>query len=172
MKFNFIATTFRFAEDDVIDELDELFYEFGDTSISTLKTNVSGIVLGFSIKNPVEFIQFLRNKLKDEPWTIRYLLRFIPIEKVVTSNISEIKDASIELSKKIPLNKTVKIFIEKRHSSLKRSEIIDEIGPSLTSKVNLENPDWLILIEIIGKYSGISVIESTNLFSSPIEKRF
>lgn len=171
MKFNFIATTFRFAEDDIIDELEELFYEFGDSCISVVKTNVSGIVVGYSVKSPLDFIDFLKKKIKEEPWSIRYILRLIPIERVVVSDIVEIKNVSLELSNKIPSDKRVKIFIEKRHSNIKRSEIIDEIGRSLTFKVDLENPDWLILVEIIGKYSGISVIEPRYVFSSQIEKR-
>jgi len=30
MEFNFVATTHRFAEEDLMDELENLFYEFGE----------------------------------------------------------------------------------------------------------------------------------------------
>lgn len=172
MEFNFIATTFRYKEDDLIDELREIFYEFGELSPTIHNTNIDGIVVGYCVKDPIEFIFFLREKLKDVPWEIRYLLRFLPIEKVVLTEISKIKEISIDLAKKIPIDDSFKILIEKRHTNLKKIDIINEIAPFILRKVNLTNPCWTLLIEIIGKYTGVAVIKSDLLFSSMIEKRF
>ncbi len=121
--------------------------------------------------DPVKFIFYLREKLKDVPWEIRYLLRFLPIEKVVLTDILEIKEISIELMKKIPFDDSFKILIEKRHTNLKKINIINEIAPFISRKVDLTNPCWILLIEIIGKYTGVSVINNDLLFSSMIEKR-
>ena len=82
MNFNFIATTFRYHEDSLIDELKDLFYEFEDLSVICNKTNIDGIIVGSCLKNPIDFVLFLRNKIRDVPWEIRYLLRFLPVEKV------------------------------------------------------------------------------------------
>jgi len=41
----------------------------------------------------------------------------------------------------------------------------------LNYPVNLTNPTWILLVEIIGKYSGISVVSSNMMFSSMTEKR-
>jgi tRNA acetyltransferase TAN1 len=171
VEFNFIATTFRYKEDDLIEELREIFYEIGELSVIIRATNIDGIVVGYSVMDPVKFIVYLREKLKDVPWEIRYLLRFLPIEKVVLTEISEIKEISIELAKKIPIDDSFKILIEKRHTNLKKINIINEIAPFILRTVNLTNPCWTLLIEIIGKYTGIAVINSDLLFSSMIEKR-
>jgi tRNA acetyltransferase TAN1 len=171
LEFNFIATTFRYKEEDLMDELRELFYEFGDLSTNISTTNIDGLIVGYCLKDPIEFIFFIRQKLRDVPWEIRYLLRFIPIEKVVLTDILEIKDISIELMKKIPSDESLKIQIEKRHTNLKQLDIINEIAPFISTKVDLTNPSWILLIEIIGKFTGISVIKNEILFSSMIEKR-
>jgi tRNA acetyltransferase TAN1 len=171
LEFNFIATTFRYKEEDLLDELKELFYEFGDLSTIIRTTNIDGLIVGHCLKDPIEFILFIRQKLRDAPWEIRYLLRFIPIEKVILTDILEIKNISIELMKKIPPDESLKIQIEKRHTNLKQMDIINEIAPFISTKVDLTNPLWLLLIEIIGKYTGISVIKNEILFSSMIEKR-
>ncbi len=171
MEFNFIATTFRYKEDDLIEELKELFYEFGDLSATIQTIKIDGLVLGLCVKDPIDFIFFLRKKLKDVPWEIRYLLRFIPIQKALSTEILEIKNISNELMKKIPTGESVKILIEKRHTNLKKIDIINEIGPFISTKVDLTNPSWIILIEIMGKYTGVSVIKNNILFSSMIEKR-
>lgn len=171
MDFNYIATTHRYREEDLVDELQTLFSDNGDTYATAYVSNIDGLVTG-TINDSLNFVNFLRQKLKDAPWEIRYLLRFIPIEKVANTNISEIKDISIELSKKIPIDATFKIFIEKRHTNLNKLDIINNIAPYISQKVDLTGPNWIILIEVIGKYSGISVIKNDVIFSSMIEKRY
>jgi tRNA acetyltransferase TAN1 len=171
VEFNFIATTFRYKEDAIIDELDGLFAEFGDSHASIRTTSIDGLVIGVCLKNPVDFIFFLREKLKDAHWEIRYILRFIPIEHVVLTDVTDIKNISIELMRRIPVDNSFKILIEKRHTSLKKDDIINAIGPVISSKVDLTNPDWILLVEIVGRYTGLSIIKPNVLFSSMIEKR-
>ena len=171
MEFNFIATTFRFKEDDLVDEIKELFYEFGDLYAAVRTTHIDGLVVGLCSKDPIDFIVFLRAKLKDAPWDIRYLLRFIPVEKVVLANLPELKNISVELVKKVSNGESFKILVEKRHTNLKKIDIINEIAPFLSKRVDLTTPIWVLLIEIIGRYAGVSVIKPDFLFSSMIEKR-
>jgi tRNA acetyltransferase TAN1 len=62
--------------------------------------------------------------------------------------------------------------VEKRHSSLKSRQIIEEVARVInTAKVNLRKPDWIVLLEIVGRWTGISVIRPWQTFSSIIEKR-
>jgi tRNA acetyltransferase TAN1 len=173
MNFNFVATTFRFREEDLMDELEDLFYEFGETDLEVNETNVSGLIVGKSSKDPQEFITFLRTKLETSAWEIRYLLRFIPIQAVVVTEIENIKNALLKLvdESAIPSNEPIKILIEKRHTPLTKMEIIDAVGPHLRLPVDLSNPKWIFLVEIIGRYSGISVLPANSMFSSMIEKR-
>jgi tRNA acetyltransferase TAN1 len=37
--------------------------------------------------------------------------------------------------------------------------------------VDLENPDWIILVEVMGNLSGVSVLRPPGIFSSVVEKR-
>jgi tRNA acetyltransferase TAN1 len=171
MEFNFIATTFRFREDDLISELEDLFYMYGDTDVKISSSNISGIVMGYSSKDTLGFPAFLREKLRDTPWEVRYLLRFIPIEKVVPSDMENIRDLSKSLLERLETSDTVKILVEKRHTNLKSIDLINEIGPFIKAKVNLTNPEWLLVIEIVGKYAGISLVRHDMIFSSMIEKR-
>ena len=172
MNFNFLATTYRYKEEDLMDELEGLFFEFGETAVEVNETNISGLIVGKSSTDPELFIRYLREKLNDSPWDIRNLLRFVPIQRVVLSEVEEIRDCLLDLAKqKITDKGPVKILIEKRHTKLSKKDIINSIGPHLNYPVNLTNPTWILLVEIIGKYSGISVISSNMMFSSMTEKR-
>lgn len=172
MIFNFLATTYRYKEEDLMDELEGLFYDFGESTAEVHDTNISGLIVGKSSKDSELFIPYLRAKLKDSPWEIRNLLRFVPIQKVVLTEVEEIRNCLLDLAKeKIVGGGPVKILVEKRHTKLTKKDIIDSVGPHLNYPVNLTNPTWILLVEIIGKYSGISVIRADMMFSSMIEKR-
>lgn len=172
MIFNFLATTYRYKEEDLMDELEGLFYDFGETMVEVNETNISGLIVGKSSTDSELFVTYLREKLKDSPWEIRNLLRFVPIHRVVLSEVEEISNCLLDLAKEKITNKgPVKILVEKRHTKLSKKDIIDSVGPRLDYPVNLTNPTWILLVEIIGKYSGISVISSDMMFSSMTEKR-
>jgi tRNA acetyltransferase TAN1 len=172
MIFNFLATTYRYKEEDLMDELEGLFYDFGESTAEVHETNISGLIVGKSSKDSELFIPYLRAKIKDSPWEIRNLLRFVPIQKVVLTEVEEIRNCLLDLAKeKIVGGGPVKILVEKRHTKLTKKDIIDSVGPHLNYPVNLTNPTWILLVEIIGKYSGISVIRADMMFSSMTEKR-
>jgi tRNA acetyltransferase TAN1 len=172
MIFNFLATTYRYKEEDLMDELEGLFSDFGESTAEVHETNISGLIVGKSSKDSELFIPYLRAKIKDSPWEIRNLLRFVPIQKVVLTEVEEIRNCLLDLAKeKIVGGGPVKILVEKRHTKLTKKDIIDSVGPHLNYPVNLTNPTWILLVEIIGKYSGISVIRADMMFSSMTEKR-
>ena len=87
--------------------------------------------------------------------------------------IENIKNALVKLveDSQIPIDEPIKILVEKRHTPQKKMDIIDAVGPHIKLPVDLTNPKWILLVEIIGKYSGISVLPQDLLFSSMIEKR-
>ena len=76
-----------------------------------------------------------------------------------------IKKNVIELIPSIRPNKTYRISIEKRDSSLIRNEIISNIASLLSNNVSLEKPDWEIIIQIIGDETGISVLPKNSILS-------
>jgi tRNA acetyltransferase TAN1 len=50
-------------------------------------------------------------------------------------------------------------------------EIINAIAGQINRKVNLENPSWVILVQILGGQAGVSVVKPGQIFSSVVEKR-
>jgi tRNA acetyltransferase TAN1 len=66
---------------------------------------------------------------------------------------------------------TFRITVEKRHNPVQTCELITAIATELGNKVQLEGPDWIVLVEVAGPLTGISVIRRDQIFSSIIEKR-
>jgi len=72
---------------------------------------------------------------------------------------------------KVNEKETYRITVEKRNSNLSTKEIISTIAKNIQNKVALEKPDWIILIEILGDSTGLSVLTKNDLFSLELSKR-
>jgi len=168
--FNLIVSTFRFREEEAQDEILDLLDMFGDPDAESEITEIKGLLLAQAALDPFEVIEKLRKLVASEPWQLRYILRVLPVEKVVPTELDAIKQAAKDLSVKIGKD-SFRITVEKRHSSLKSVEIIKAIASEIESKVDLENPDWVILVEIIESQTGLSVLRQNQMFSSVVEKR-
>ena len=120
---------------------------------------------------PSEVIDYARNKINEEPWFMRYCLRIIPIQIVADTDINKIKQNVTKLRECIQKNDSFRITVEKRGSTISSKDIITEIAKSLSNKVSLEKPTWIILIEILGNKTGISILKNSALFSLEKSKR-
>jgi len=121
--------------------------------------------------NPSEVIDYVRNKINEEPWFIRYCLRIIPIQIVTDTDIDKIKQNVIKFKDCIQKNDSFRITVEKRNSVISTKDIITEIAEVLSNKVSLEKPTWTILIEVLGGKTGISILKNDGLFSLERSKR-
>jgi|TARA_B100001750_G_C15462580_1_gene575192 tRNA acetyltransferase TAN1 len=155
------------AEEEIIDILDEL----GDPDVKISISNMSGIITVQTKLDPIEVVRKMKEILLDEPWSIRYCLRVIPIQKIVETNLEKIQECISSISDKIEDNESYRILIEKRNSDISSKEIITNIANQIKNKVSLDFPDKIILIEILGIVTGISLIKKSDILSLEKTKR-
>ncbi|HEV8404626.1 MAG TPA: THUMP domain-containing protein [Nitrososphaera sp.] len=168
--FNLIVSTSRFREEEAQDEILDLLDMFGDPDAESKITEIKGLLLAQTALNTFELIEKLKELVASEPWGVRYILRVLPVEAVVPTELDAIRQAAKDLAAKIGKD-SFRITVEKRHSSLESIEVIKAIAGEIEGKVNLENPGWIILVEIIGSQTGLSVLRPDQMFSSVVEKR-
>ena len=132
---------------------------------------MSGLIIVNTSLDIFKLIGKLRELVINEPWEIHYLLRLLPIEVVIPTTLEHIRNASDKLAIKMRRKDTYRITIEKRHNSISSSELIATIAKEITNKVDLQKPDWTILVETIGQTTGISILRPHHIFSSMLEKR-
>jgi tRNA acetyltransferase TAN1 len=168
--FNLLATTSRGNEGDACSELWYLLGEIGDSVPTVDKTGVAGLIAAKTAFNPLEVIEKLRKILRERPYEFRYALRIIPIEKVVHTDLGEIQCVATELSSKIRENETFRVTVEKRFTEMSSRNIIEAAAANIERKVDLSNPDKILLIEVIGGLTGISVIKPDDILSVMKEK--
>jgi tRNA acetyltransferase TAN1 len=170
MNFNLLVTTFRNREDDAFDEILQLLDVQGDNDPSIEVSSVSGIILVDTCLDPFQVVEDCRELVRKEPWKFRYVLRIIPLEMNCKADLTQIHETVNQLCTKIDNQETYRVLIEKRHSRLRSDEIISTVTSKLKMKVNLDDPNWIILIQIVKMVAGISILKPTQIFSSVKEK--
>jgi len=165
LNFNLIATTHRGLEHEASSELFALLTQIGDEAPDVMRTRILGLLVAKTNLQPIKVIEELRKIIMEDPLRIRYLLRLIPIDAVVDTDIEKIVDAVSSLALRIEKNNTFRVTVEKRRTSLSSSDIIHSVANIIDRSVNLENPDWIILIEIIGRFTGVSVIKPNQILN-------
>ena len=168
---NLIITCARNLESETKNEIRKILDELGDQEPEILNVGMRGILMVNTIIKPSKIIDWVKNKVIEEPWLIRYCLRIIPIQSMTETEIGKITQNVIKLKDTIQKNDSYRITIEKRNTSISSSEIITEVAKIFPNKVSLNQPDWIVLIEIIGSEAGISILKNDELFSLDKAKR-
>ena len=168
---NLIITSSRHLESEAAEEMSEILEEFGDPNAPVEISALSGILTATTSLDPFLVVKKIREKILDEPWLIRYCLRIIPLhDAVYTKKDDIVKSVHNHISVMQPQD-TYRITVEKRHSEISTNEIIREIADKIQNKVSLEKFDWIVLIEILGKRTGIAIIKENDILSTHKVKR-
>jgi tRNA acetyltransferase TAN1 len=148
-----------------------LLKEAGDEDPRADLTGISGLLTAKTGLEPKEAVRRLRGILVERPWEFRYVLKVKPIELVVRTDLEEMIKAVDGLKGSIAEGEKFKISVEKRRSSLESRQIIDALASRINRKVDLEDPDWIVLVEVIGEVTGLSILRPEDILSVEKEKR-
>ena len=144
--------------------------QLGDDSAVASKTWIRGLIAAKTSLDPCEVISKFRAILEERPYEFRYALRIIPVEKVVHTDLEEIKSASATMAAGIGENETFRVTVEKRFTSLHAQDFIEAVATGIQRKVNLSNPDRILLVEVVGGWTGLSLLKPNDVLAVPKEK--
>jgi tRNA acetyltransferase TAN1 len=169
--FNLVVSTSRGNERNTCSEMWYLLGEVGDRGSTVEPTPAIGLVVAKTKLEAVKAVRDMRGLLKERPWEFKYTLRLVPIQAVSEAKLDVIQSSALALAERIAENETFRITVEKRHTGLSSKTIIDTIAKKIDRKVNLENPDRIIMIDIIAESAGLALIRPSDILSVEREKR-
>jgi tRNA acetyltransferase TAN1 len=169
--FNLVISTSRGNERNTCDEMWYLLGEVGDRGSTIEPTLIIGLVVAKTKLEPKKAIRDLRVLFKERPWEFKYTLKLVPVQKVVPAQLDEIENAAVQIAKDISAEDKFKISIAKRHTKLTSKTIIESVAKRIDRQVDLESPDKILLIEIIGELAGISLITEEDVLSIERQRR-
>ena len=168
---NLLVTCGRNLESETETEIRKILNECGSDKPEIYRTDMRGILFVNTNTDTSKIIDWIKTKVNEEPWSIRYCLRVIPIQAVTDTDIEKIKQNVQKLKNIIQKNDSYRITVEKRNSNMSSKEIITEVANQFSNKVSLDKPDWIILIEVLGNKTGISILKNDTVFSLDKSKR-
>lgn len=158
-------------ESEASQEIHDILEEFGDSNAVIDITHMSGIITAKTSLDPFVVIKKIKERILDEPWSVRYCLRIIPIQETVATEKEDIINAVLKHAVVIESKDMYRITVEKRHSVISTNDVISGIADKIKNKVSLERFDWLILVEILGNKTGISILKEKDILSTQKVKR-
>ena len=167
---NIILTSQKGSEAKASAEFKEIALQHGLKRLQIEKSAFDGI-LEIELEDPRAFVSFLRDYVKSEPFRMHFVQRIIPVDAVVDTKLDQIKEAAKLLATQIDQHESFKIEIDERESPYTRRELIDAIADVVDRKVNLEAPDKVLQVEVLGEYTAMCVARPDEIVSITKLKR-
>jgi tRNA acetyltransferase TAN1 len=169
--FNLLATTARGNERAMINEILYLLKEeLADPAADASRTRIRGLIVAKTSFDPLVVMEKFRTILAERPYEFRYAMRIVPIQRVVQTDLAEIKKASLEMSQQIGENESFRVTVEKRFTEIHSKDIIEAAAGDIKRKVDLKNPQWVLQIEVLGGFTGVSLIKPADVLAVVKEK--
>ena len=110
-------------------------------------------------------IRKIQKILKENPHFFQYILKIIPIDFVCETNLKSLTNLIQNHYKTfIKERDSFKIVLKRRkHEKIERNALIERLASGINNKVDLENPDKVVRIEILGNFSGVSFLQKKDI---------
>ena len=128
------------------------------------KSKYHGIFL-IDVSKPKEVVKKLKTLCKKNKELFGNTHRYIPVDKWVSSKITDMAEAIKSLIPKIGLDEKWKMELEKRYyHKYDYNKLISKLTEVVNrEKIDLEKPKKIIKVEIIGSNAAISLLEPDEL---------
>jgi tRNA(Ser,Leu) C12 N-acetylase TAN1 len=147
-------------------ELRQLLVALGDVSPLVEGTIARGIIGVRTVLDPRSVIAKLKEHVAEDPATVSYVLKLRPVDVWTDPELDALKEAVQQLRERIKPGEKWSMELEKRRfTKLHRIEIIEPLAELIDEKVDLEKPNKILRIEILGKSAAVSVLRPEEIFS-------
>jgi tRNA acetyltransferase TAN1 len=163
--FNLLISTSRFNETNANAELWFTLLICGDIYPIISKLPFPGLISALTNIESKKVISTIRKTLESDPHFFQYILKIVPIDFVCETTTQILTKLVHEQYKTfISPQDSFKIVLQRRkHEKIDRNSLIEVIANEINNKVDLENPDKIIRIEVLGNYSGVSFLEKKDI---------
>ncbi|MFX1324072.1 MAG: THUMP domain-containing protein [Promethearchaeota archaeon] len=163
--FNLLISTSRFNETNASAELWFTLLICGENYPIISNLTFPGLVSALTTNDAKQIIRKIQYLLKENPQYFQFILKIIPIDFVCETEVKTIVNL-IHSQYKAFINEedSFKIVLKRRkHEKIDREKIIDQIASKIDNRVDLENPDKIIRVEILGSFTGVSFLEKNDI---------
>ncbi len=130
------------------------------------RTVAKGIIGVKTSLEPRDVVHKLRRMFNKDPFIFQQTTKWVPVDLWTHSDLDSMRDAVKVLRNKIRAGEKWRMTMEKRrYTRYHKMEIITALAELIDEKVDLETPDKILRVDIIGRYTGFSVLTPQDIFS-------
>ena len=164
-EFNLLLSCRRFQEAESCQELRRIIDE--EPELDSLEwcklTGITCLVVAKLDGDPHAFVTRIDKLVKKMPWIVRDLLKIHPIDLVVESTLDAIRKGSKKLAKQMSKTDKFRVNLNRRDTDLNREKLLHEIAIQFPGKVDLEDYDWVVAVEILGPVTGLALLREQEI---------
>jgi tRNA(Ser,Leu) C12 N-acetylase TAN1 len=148
-------------------EIVHLLHRFGDLEPEVEKSSVWGIAIVHSGLDNRQVIQQCRQLFDAEPQAFQWAVKWLPVDYWCHTDLASIKQTIDEhIKQQIGENQTWGMKVKKRRwGKYHTIEIIHVLAAGIDTKVDLNNPDRLIWVDVVGRRTAVSLLASEDVFT-------
>lgn len=129
-----------------------------------LKSDVEGI-FKLRVGNAKKSVKSL-SRLKSKKRMFEHTFHWVPIDKWTASNIKSMQKEIKKMQKGIRKTEKWKMDLHKRHFDMPSTDLIIKLTEAVDKpKVDLENSQKIIEVQIMGKKAGLALLNRDEIFS-------
>lgn len=164
--FNLLVSCSWGAHESARKEILQILRKLGDEEPLVKRTAARGIIGVRTRIDSREVVQRLRALFDEDPFILQHTLKWLPVDLWTISSLDSMKEGVTQLKNRIHTGERWRMTVEKRrYTQYHKIDLIRELADLIDEDVDLENPDKILHIEIIGKYAGLSVLTPQDVFS-------
>jgi tRNA acetyltransferase TAN1 len=164
--FNLLVSTSRYNETNAKSELWFTLLMCDDSYPIISGIRFPGLIVAFTNLNPKKVISKI-NKIQEKNQNFfQFILKIIPIDFICETNVRTIESIIQENHKQyIDEKDSFRITLKRRHhQKIERDSFIKKIAKVIDNEVDLENPDKILRIEVLGNITGVSFLKKNDIF--------
>ncbi len=163
--FNLLLSCRRFQEAESCQELRRIMDD--EPTLGTLEwcklTGISCLVVGKIDSDAHQFVTRLGQIVKKMPWIVQDLLKIHAIDLIVDSTMDAIRAGSKKLAKKMTKTTSFRVNLNRRDTDLDRKELLHEVAIQFPGKVDLEDYEFVVAVEMLGPVTGLALLREEEI---------
>lgn len=133
--------------------------EAGESVIELRSSCISGVFCIETSGDAKQIVSAIREELREDPGTLTHTYHWMPVDRWVKATVDDMSEAARELAEGIGVNERWMMHMHKRHHDRSSEELVLALTePISKGKVDLQRPDKIIAVEVLGAMAGMSLV--------------
>ena len=149
-------------------EVIRILKRFGDPAPRVEKTDVMGIAVAHTCLDTRDVVQRCHALWKSDPQdSFEFAIKWVPVDYWCETGLAAMKAViDSHIRERIGKNQTwgMKVY-KRRWQRYHTSEIVTCLAADIPQRVNLDHPDWILCVNVIGRRTAITLLKPEEIFS-------